>query len=148
VATIPYESMGGLPIVKYSLQLARSWGIGEKGKRKDGLLLLIAIKPADEHGLYHGSTRLEVSRSLESEMPRDVASALIADMHEDFIAGRFDDAVSSGVRNIVGRFAQERGFAPPVSPLHSTQRTGCLMKKFLMTSSTGESGFNVFQRFK
>src|SRR5262249_29506968 len=47
VVTIPYDAMGGLPIEKYSLQLARSWGIGAKGKRKDGLLLLIAIKPAD-----------------------------------------------------------------------------------------------------
>src|SRR5215470_3481171 len=115
VVTIPYESMGGLPIEKYSVQLARSWGIGAKGKRKDGVLLLIAIKPSDEQGIYHGSTRLEVSRSLERELRNSVASGLIGLMHDDFVAGRFDQAANAGVQAIIETLARERGFRVPTA---------------------------------
>src|SRR5215831_7584606 len=115
VVTMPYEAMGGLPIEKYSLQLARAWGIGAKGKRKDGLLLLIAIQPADEQGIYHGSTRLEVSRSLERELPNSVASGLIGLMHDDFVAGRFDQAANAGVQAIIETLARERGFRVPAA---------------------------------
>src|SRR5262249_44175173 len=69
VVTIPYDWLGSHPLEKYSLRLARSWGIGARGKRKDGVLLLIAIKAPDDQGIYHGSTRLEVSRSLEDDLP-------------------------------------------------------------------------------
>jgi uncharacterized protein len=113
LVTIPYESMGGLPIEKYSLQLARSWGIGAKGKRREGLLLLIAIKPPDEQGIYHGSTRLEVSRSLQDELSNSTASGIIGLMHEDFIAGRFDQAVTTGVEHVIETIEQERGLRQP-----------------------------------
>jgi uncharacterized protein len=113
VVTIPYDSMGGLPIEKYSLQLARTWGIGG-GKGKDGLLLLIAIKPSDEYGIYHGSTRIEVSRSLEREVPPPVASMVIGSMHDDFVAGRFDQAINAGVQAIMETVAGKRGFWQPV----------------------------------
>src|SRR5262249_30027806 len=113
VVTIPYEALGGLPIEKYSLQLARHWGIGSRGKRKDGLLLLIANKPQDNSGIYHGSTRLEVSRSLERDLSSNDAAGLVALMHDHFVAGRFDEAVKTGVQAIIVAVAQKRGFSLP-----------------------------------
>ena len=42
------------------------------------MLLLVAIKPPDNQGVYHGNTRLEVSRHLEQRRLRltDVADLL------------------------------------------------------------------------
>jgi uncharacterized protein len=113
VATIPYDSMGGLPIENYSLQLARSWGIGAKGKRREGLLLLIAIKPADEQGIYHGSTRLEVTRSLKDDLSNSITSGIIGLMHDDFVAGRFDQAATTGIEHVIETIEQRRGLARP-----------------------------------
>ena len=113
VVTVPYDSIGGLPIEKYSLQLARSWGIGAKGKHREGLLLLFAIKPPDEQGIYHGSTRLEVSRGLQGELSNSIASGIIGLMHDDFIAGRFDQAVTTGVEHVIETIEQHRGLRQP-----------------------------------
>src|SRR5262249_40698222 len=113
VVTIPYDWLGSLPLEKYSLRLARSWGIGARGKRKDGVLLLIAIKAPDDQGINHGSTRLEVSRSLEDDLPSSVASGLIPAMHDDFVAGRFDQAANRGVQGIFETLAKERSFLVP-----------------------------------
>src|SRR5262249_52209264 len=122
VVTIPYDWLGSLPLEKYSLRLARSWGIGARGKRKDGLLLLIAIKTRDDNGLYHGSTRLEVSRSLEDDLPSSVASGLIAAMHDDFVAGRFDQAANRGVQGIIETLGRERSFLVPRASPSPTPR--------------------------
>jgi uncharacterized protein len=78
----------------------------------------MAIKPPDEMGIYHGSTRLEVSRSLEAELPDNVAWELIDQMHDDFVAGRFDQAATTGVRSILNRLAQMRGLVLPPGQTH------------------------------
>src|SRR3989442_1163679 len=61
VVTIPFDDMQGYPIEDYTLRLGRQWGIGRDSEKR-GLLLLVAIKPPDNQGVYHGGTRLEVSR--------------------------------------------------------------------------------------
>lgn len=108
VVTIPFDEMKGMAIEDYSLQLGRQWGIG-RGPEKLGLLLLIAIKPLGSDGIYHGGTRLEVSRNLEHDMPNDLAGEIVRKMRDDFQAGRFDQALTLGVDAIISTLTQKRG---------------------------------------
>jgi uncharacterized protein len=108
VVTIPFDDMHGLAIEAYSLSLGRKWGIG-RGPEKLALLLLVAIKPADNDGLYHGATRLEVSRRLERDIPDELAGEVIRTMRDDFSAGRFDQAINAGVELILATLSEKRG---------------------------------------
>lgn len=108
VVTMPFDDMHGQPIEDYSLSLGRGWGIG-RGPEKLGLLLLIAIKPADTDGRYHGATRLEVSRNLERDIPNELAGQIIRTMRDDFQAGRFDRATKTGIELIVATLSDKRG---------------------------------------
>lgn len=108
VVTIPFDDMQGLAIEDYSLRLGRKWGIG-RGPEKLGLLLLVAMKPADKDGRYHGGTRLEVSRKLERDIPNELAGEIIRTMRDDFVAGRFDQAIKAGVELIQATLSEKRG---------------------------------------
>jgi len=110
VVTIPFEQLGDYPIEDYSIGLARKWGIGA-GSDKNGLLLLIAIRPPDSQGRYSGATRLEVSRHLEGDIPDGLAGALITRMRDDFRGGRFDQATTTGVQTILATLANRRGIS-------------------------------------
>lgn len=108
VVMVPFGDMRGQPIEDYSRALGRGWGIG-RGPEKLGLLLLIAIDQADTEGRYHGATRLEVSRNLERDIPNELASQIIRKMRDDFQAGRFDQAIKTGVELILATLSKKRG---------------------------------------
>jgi len=110
VVTIPFDDMQGYPIEDYALRLGREWGLGRDSDKR-ALLLLIAIQSPDNQGLYHGGTRLEVSRHLEGDVPDILAGELIRKMRDDFIAGRFDQAVSTGTQTILATLSQRLGIA-------------------------------------
>src|SRR5262245_48542233 len=110
VATMDFDKLGGYPIEDYAIGLARKWGIGA-GSDKNGLLLLIAIRPPDSEGRYSGATRLEVSRHLEGDLPDGLAGALINRMRDDFRAGQFDRATTTGVQTILATLASRRGIS-------------------------------------
>src|SRR5215471_16100967 len=110
VVTVPYDKLGDYPIEVYALGLARKWGIGA-GSDKSGLLLLIAIRPPDSQGRYSGATRLEVSRHLEGDLPDGLAGALVSRMRDDFRAGQFDRAITTGVQTILATLASRRGIS-------------------------------------
>jgi uncharacterized membrane protein YgcG len=96
VVIIHQDQLKGRPIEEYSVQMANKWGIGA-GLGKVGLLLLVAIGPADAQGIYRGSTRLEVSRRLEADITNEVAGEIIRQMRDDLRAGRFSDAIQRGI---------------------------------------------------
>jgi uncharacterized protein len=73
--------------------------------------LLVAIKPPSAEGVYSGNTRLEVSRHLEGEIPDGLAGEIITRMRTDFRAGRFDQAINTGVQTILATIARERGIS-------------------------------------
>ena len=110
VVTIPFDDMQGYPIEDYALRLGRQWGVG-RDSQKRALLLLVAIKPPDSQGVYHGGTRLEVSRHLEGDLPDSLAGELIRKMRTDFIAGRFDQALTTGTQTILATLAQRLGIS-------------------------------------
>ena len=135
VVTIPFDDMQGYPIEDYTLRLGRQWGVGRDSDKR-ALLLLVAIKPPDSQGAYHGGTRLEVSRHLEGDLPDILAGELIRKMRDDFTAGRFDQALTTGTQTILATLAQRLGLAmdgidssqsarqPVRQPARAPRRTG------------------------
>ena len=118
VVTIPFDDMQGYPIEDYTLRLGRAWGLGRDAEKRS-LLLLVAIKPPDGQGRYHGATRLEVSRHLEGDVPDILAGELIRKMRADFGAGRFDQALTTGTQTILATLSQRLGMS--VDGVDSTQ---------------------------
>jgi uncharacterized protein len=110
VVTVPFDDMQSYPIEDYALQLGRQWGVGRDSEKR-ALVLVVAIKPPDSQGLYHGGTRLEVSRHLEGDLPDSLAGELIRKMRDDFIAGRFDQALTTGTQTILATLAQRLGIS-------------------------------------
>src|SRR5262245_46004458 len=68
VVTVNFDDMQDYPNEQYALALGRKWGVGRDAEKK-ALLFLVAIKPPEADGKYHGDTRLEVSRHLEGDIP-------------------------------------------------------------------------------
>src|SRR4030095_602836 len=110
VVTIPFDDMQGYSIEDYALRLGRQWGVGRDSEKR-ALLLLVAIKAPDSQGVYHGSTRLEVSRHLEGDVPDILAGELIRKMREPFSAGRFDQALLTGTQTILATISQRLGIS-------------------------------------
>jgi uncharacterized protein len=110
IVTIPFDDMQGYPIEDYTLQLGRAWGVGRDSDKR-ALILLVAIKAPDSQGLYHGGTRLEVSRHLEGDVPDILAGEIIRKMRDDFIAGRFDQALTTGTQTLLATIAQRIGIS-------------------------------------
>jgi uncharacterized protein len=110
VVTVNFADMNGYPIEDYALQLGRQWGVG-RGSTGRALVLLVAIKPQGSDGLYSGSTRLEVSRHLEGDVPDILAGELIRKMRDDFKAGRFDQALTTGTQTILATLAEKLGIS-------------------------------------
>jgi len=107
VVLIPFDWLQEYRIEDYTRELGKQWGVG-RGPEKLGLVLLVAIKSPDDKGIYQGGTRLEVSRNLEQDMPNDVAEEIIRRMRDDLKAGRFDNALNTGVDGIVAELARKR----------------------------------------
>lgn len=110
VVTVNFDDMQGYPIEDYTLRLGRDWGIGRDAQKRS-LILLVAIKPPDAQGVYHGGTRLEVSRQLEGDVPDILAGEVIRKMRDDFVAGRFDQALTNGTQTILATVAQRLGIS-------------------------------------
>lgn len=110
VVTVNFDDMKGYPIEDYALQLGRQWGVG-RGSTGRALVLLVAIQPPGGDGIYHGGTRLEVSRHLEGDVPDILAGEVIRKMRDDFMAGRFDQALTNGTQTILATLAEKLGIS-------------------------------------
>ena len=114
VVTMRFDDLQDYPIEDYTLQLARKWGVGGDSQKR-ALLLLVAIKEPNTGGysdnLYHGGTRLEVSRHLEGDIPDGLAGEVIRRMRGDFQQGRFDDALTTGTQTILATLAERLGIS-------------------------------------
>jgi uncharacterized protein len=110
VVTIPFEQMGGYAIAEYALEMGRKWGVG-RDSDKPAALLLVAIKEPNNEGRYSGSSRLEISRHLEGDIPDGLAGELIRRMRVDFQSGNFDKALTTGVQAILSTIAEKRGLS-------------------------------------
>ncbi len=101
VATV--ETTGGRDITDYSLAVARGWGIGPPaGEEGGGLLLLLATKDR--------TWRIQVSRSLEADIPNEVAAQIGGGMIDSLHKGQYDEAITKCVDGLIQRLAERRGF--------------------------------------
>jgi uncharacterized protein len=141
VVTIPFDDMQGYPIEDYALRLGRQWGVGRDSDKR-ALLLLVAIKPPDSQGAYHGGTRLEVSRHLEGDLPDILAGELIRKMRDDFTAGRFDQALTTGTQTILATLAQRLGLS--MDGIDSSQAARQPVRQPARAPRRGGGGISLF----
>jgi uncharacterized protein len=103
-AVVTVDTTNGQPIFDYSLAVARGWGVGPKDKSKGGgLLLLLSVKDRQ--------WRLQVSRSLEKDLPDDVCKELGDQSIELYKQGRYDEGIVKYVDSIIQRLQKLRGFS-------------------------------------
>jgi uncharacterized protein len=103
VATV--DTTGGQDIFDYSLAVARGWGIGPPaGEEGGGILLLLAVKDR--------RWRIQVSRSLEADIPDDVAAEIGGRMTPLLRDENYGGALSVCIDGLIKRLAERRGFKP------------------------------------
>ncbi len=141
VVTVSFDDMQGYPIEEYALQLGRQWGVGRDSEKR-ALVLLVAIKQPDSQGVYHGGTRLEVSRHLEGDVPDILAGELIRKMRDDFTAGRFDQALTTGTQTILATLAQRLGIS--MDGIDSSQAARQPVRQPSRAPSRGGGGISLF----
>lgn len=97
VVTVP--SLNGQPIEDYSLELLRTWGIGDKEKN-NGVLILVALNDRQ--------SRIEVGYGLEGALP-DGLTGRIQDqaMIPSFSSGNYDQGIMQGYANVANIVAKE-----------------------------------------
>ncbi|HEY0384551.1 MAG TPA: TPM domain-containing protein, partial [Pyrinomonadaceae bacterium] len=83
--------------------VARSWGIGSDLRGgTGGLLLMVAVRDR--------KWRMQVSRSLEANLPDDYVSGLGTLMTGPFRAGNYAEGLTKCVAAVIERLGRERGF--------------------------------------
>ncbi|HYE66619.1 MAG TPA: TPM domain-containing protein [Pyrinomonadaceae bacterium] len=103
MALVTVKTTGDQDIFDYSLAVARGWGIGPPaGEEGGGVLLLLA---SDDR-----RWRIQVSRSLEADLPDEVVGRIGAGMAPALREGRYGEAVNRCVDDLVRRLAERRGF--------------------------------------
>jgi uncharacterized protein len=108
VAVLIVQSLGGEPLEDYSVKVAQTWKLGQKGK-DNGILLLIS---RDDRRL-----RIEVGYGLEGALT-DLRSNEIIDqvIRPRFRQSDFDGGVEQGVDAIVKVLHGQPLPAPPAAP--------------------------------
>lgn len=102
-AVVTIETTGGQPIFDYSLALAKEWGIGPKDTSKGGgILLMLAIKDRE--------WRMQISRSLEKDLPDEVCKALGDQSRDLYRQGRYGEGITKYVKAIIERLEGLREF--------------------------------------
>lgn len=108
IALLTVESLGGEPIERFALEVARSWGIGGKDAN-NGALLVVA--KGDR------KMRIEVGRGLEGNLTDSIAGRIIRDViAPEFKRGRFNSGLGAGIRSMHAAIGGDYG------PIH--QRRG------------------------
>jgi uncharacterized protein len=103
-AVVTVNTTNGQPIFDYSLGVARQWGVGPKDTSQGGgLLLMLAIKDRQ--------WRLQVSRSLEKELPDDVCKQLGEESTELYHQGRYVEGIEKYVNAIIRRLEGSKKFS-------------------------------------
>jgi uncharacterized protein len=102
VLTVP--TLGGENLEEFSIRVAESWKIGQKGV-DNGVILLIAKAER--------KVRIEVGRGLEGKLTDLVSGRIIrADIAPRFKAGDFDGGIDAGVKALIAVVKGEYQAAP------------------------------------
>ena len=102
-AVVTIDTTKGEPISDYSLAVAREWGVGPKNPDEGGgLLLMLAIKDRQ--------WRLQVSRSLEKDLPNDVSQKLAEPSTEFYKTGNYGGGIENYATALIDRLQKVRHF--------------------------------------
>ena len=103
-AVVTVETTGGRDIFDYSIDVACGWEVGPaEGVRGSGLLMLVATKDR--------RWRVQVSRSLEADLPDAAVAEIGGRMTPFFKRGEYGEGITRAVDEHIARLA-ERGKAP------------------------------------
>lgn len=102
-AIVTIETTKGEPIFDYSLALAKEWGLGPKDASGGGIVFLMAIKDRQ--------WRLQVSRSLEKDLPDDVCKKLGDQSVPLYKKGDFAGGIEKYVIALIERLEKQRNFS-------------------------------------
>jgi len=102
-AVVTVETTGGQSIFDYSLAVAKGWGVGPKDTSKGGgLLFMLATKDR--------KWRIQVSRSLEKDLPDEVCKELGAQSLDLYRQGKYGAGATQYAKLIIERLETLRGF--------------------------------------
>jgi uncharacterized protein len=102
-AVVTIGTTGGESIFDYSLALANAWALGPKDTSKGGgLLLVLAVKDRQ--------WRIQVSRSLEKDLPNDVCKELGDQSLDLYRRGQYAEGITKYVKAIIARLEKIKGF--------------------------------------
>lgn len=103
-AVVTVDSTNGQSIDDYSLALAKEWGVGPKNLDEGGgLLLLIAVKDR--------RWRLQVSRSLERDLPNEVCKQLGDQSLPLYKKGDYAGGIEKYANALIARLEKQRKFS-------------------------------------
>jgi uncharacterized protein len=107
-AVVTVNTLGDEPIEDFTLDLGRTWGVGNK--KNEGLLLLLVIKDHKD--------RIEVGRGLEPYITDGFSGGTLRDMRPLMRQGNYGGALIQGVRALAARIAEGKNIqfseAPPL----------------------------------
>lgn len=112
IAVVIIKNLEGYPVSDYAYELARSWGIGQKGKN-NGLLLLASM---EDHKI-----NISTGYGAEGAVPDAIAKRIITQhIRPAFKEGRFYDGLNAGTDQLMlymrGEYKSEKQEAEPKFP--------------------------------
>lgn len=118
VIVATFQSLEGKVLEEFSMRLAETWKIGQKGK--DNGVILIIFK--EDH-----KVRIEVGYGLEGTLPDTTAKLIIEnEIVPRFRGGQFDEGVDSAVKAIIAATKGEYRAEPTDLPLNIGYLIGAL----------------------
>lgn len=83
-------------VADYTQRIAKSWGVGQKGKN-NGLVLFVFMKTADGHGKIYA----QVGYGLEGAIPDATAYKITHNMASFFKARDYETALDTGIKDFM-----------------------------------------------
>lgn len=102
-AVVTIDTTAGEPLFDFSLAVAREWGIGPRTSDGGGLLLMVAIEDR--------AWRLQVSRSLEQDLPDEVSKQLGDQSELLYQQGNYAAGIEKYVVALIERLEMKRNFS-------------------------------------
>lgn len=104
VAVVTVNSLEGMTVEEYALEVLRRWGVGSREKN-NGVVILVAVEDR--------KARIEVGYGLEGAIPDGKAGRILREeMIPYFTRGDYDQGIILGFRRVVAEVAKEYGIRP------------------------------------
>ena len=90
IALLTVPDLGGRALERYALEVARAWGLGEKGRNNSALLFVTRAER---------KIRIEVGRGLEGNLTDSISGRIIRDIiAPEFKRGRLYEGLRDGIQ--------------------------------------------------